>query len=466
MRSRRIPLAAAFLLIGALLLSVAFLRARASANLTRKDGVVVPSYVSKYDLCTWRDLRYLRLLDRFLGDPGTPEKWLLFRQMKKEMYPAIANALDAPVIAETVTTAVSIGEHEASKPIRDLVADCARILHIDPPRVWLKQSPSVDAYVATLEEPHFLVIPSGLLELYEGRPRELRFVVGHELGHLKCDHLGPRRVKEVAEAVKEALKKIDVVGLSAQITPTVGLAFLLSWCREADIGADRAGLLCCQDIDSAQQALVRRLHGLKFDSPWLDPQHKDFDPDRVVAEFEGWENEPLVKLRLFWKLRTASDPFIPDRIAAMRLWQRSGMLQGILARKEKPTEPSILTINEVSLSGLQENDETVNPYCYVYHEGVVLCKLSTATGNPSPMWPDVNQAVDDWQPGQPIFIEVWNSERAWSRPWRQDTLLAEAAIFPQDGQTEYLATMARDLIDRKTTLNSATAKVTVQFKAP
>ena len=42
-------------------------------------------------------------------------------------------------------------------------------------------------------------------------------------------------------------------------------------------------------------------------------------------------------------------------------------------------------------------------------------------------------------------------------------MLAEAAIFPKDGQNKYVVTMERNLTERKTTLRPAMAEVTVQF---
>jgi len=422
----------------------------------------VPSFVEKYDLCTRADLKYLKILDRFFGETAAPEKWLLFRQVKRDMSSVVAAALDASVVANTMTTALSIDGQEAARPIQEMVADCARILHVRAPRVWVKQSPTVNAYVATLEEPHFLVIHSGLLELYEGRPKEMRFILGHELGHLKCGHL---RAQRVGWTIFRQLEKIDNVLIPAgsqQVLPTLGLGCLFSWCREAEISADRAGLLCCQDVVVAQQALMRLLHGLKFDSPWLNPQHKDFDPARVVAEFEKWENEPFVKFHLFLKRFGSSHPFVPQRIAAIHSWYGTGMPQGILARAENPQQPRVLRITKISLSGLHESSEKVNPYCHIYHEGTIAHTLPTVTANPNPIWQDVNHAID-WLPGQPIFIETWSNDRSWTSPWRRSTLLAEAAIFPKDGQNKYVVTMERNLTERKTTLRPAMAEVTVQF---
>ncbi|MDB5350581.1 MAG: hypothetical protein JWN86_1828 [Planctomycetota bacterium] len=48
---------------------------------------------------------------------------------------------------------------------------------------------------------------SGLLNLYAGRPEELKCVVGHELGHVKCGRL---ELKSKAFGVPSAARAIDV----------------------------------------------------------------------------------------------------------------------------------------------------------------------------------------------------------------------------------------------------------------
>ena len=106
------------------------------------------------------------------------------------------------------------------------------------------------------------------------------------------------------------------------LLPSLGMGFFFTWCREAEISADRAGLLCCQDADAARQALLRLLHGLPADSPWIDPKHPEFDPAKVVASFRRWENEPFVKFWLTVRKLGAAHPFIPQRIASLTLWAK------------------------------------------------------------------------------------------------------------------------------------------------
>ena len=66
------------------------------------------------------------------------------------------------------------------------------------------------------------------------------------------------------------------------VLPTLGLGRLYTWCRESEISADRAGLLCCGEPKVAYQAIMRLQHGLNPDSPWIDPEAKDFDPEAVI----------------------------------------------------------------------------------------------------------------------------------------------------------------------------------------
>jgi Zn-dependent protease with chaperone function len=422
------------------------------------DELQYPSYLTRYDITTPGDAVYLHKLDRFLGDPRKPEDWLLFKQIKKEMGKKIAEILDARIITSTVTTAMSIEGQEAGKPIRDIVNDCSRILHMEPPQVWIKQSPLVNAYVTKLEEPHFLVIHSGLLELYEGKPEELRFIIGHELGHLKCEHL---IAGTVGWAILEMLGRLDENAIPQDknmLLPSIGLGFFLSWCRESEISADRAGFLCCQNREIAEQALLRLLHGLQFDSPWLDPVNKAFDPERVVNEFEHWENEPFVKFVLKLQRFGTSHPFIPDRIAALRLWDQKGMLNAIISRKGDAAPSKYLQIKSVSLSGLQEKDEKVNSYCNIFHENQKINQLSTLKNNQNPVWKDINQ-ITEWRPGQPIFMEVWNSKLSLL----PDKIIGEVGIFPIEGQKSYVISLERNVLERKVNLKTPVAQIDLDF---
>jgi Zn-dependent protease with chaperone function len=80
----------------------------------------------------------------------------------------------------------------------------------------------------------FVMLTSRLVEnLTED---ELLFVIGHELGHAIYSH--------------HALPTRAILARARSI-PVVWTLKLMSWSRCAEISADRVGLLCCQDIDTA-----------------------------------------------------------------------------------------------------------------------------------------------------------------------------------------------------------------------
>src|SRR5580700_3237370 len=70
--------------------------------------------------------------------------------------------------------------------IYELVRDGAYILDLpDVPDVYVTQSPLVNAMALGRDKP-FIVITTGMVNLYD--PEELRWVVGHELGHILSGH--------------------------------------------------------------------------------------------------------------------------------------------------------------------------------------------------------------------------------------------------------------------------------------
>jgi Zn-dependent protease with chaperone function len=81
-------------------------------------------------------------------------------------------------------------------------------------------------------------------------PAELRFIIGHELGHVR---LGHTRLNSLVGG----LAGIPASGGAAAM---LALAFL-NWNRACELSADRAGLLACGRLDKAVSALVKLVAG-------------------------------------------------------------------------------------------------------------------------------------------------------------------------------------------------------------
>ena len=97
--------------------------------------------------------------------------------------------------------------------------------------------------------PDIITVSSRVLEVFA--PDELRFVIGHELGHLVFDHF---RIPMPAVAKIE-----DMAG--PMVTRRNALRLYL-WARAAEHSADRAGLVCAGDPEAAARGFFKLASGL------------------------------------------------------------------------------------------------------------------------------------------------------------------------------------------------------------
>ena len=70
--------------------------------------------------------------------------------------------------------------------IQDMAIHAAKILNIPTPTIYINQNPFVNAYTTCVEKP-IIVISSGLIEICDDS--ELFAAIGHEMGHIKCEHV-------------------------------------------------------------------------------------------------------------------------------------------------------------------------------------------------------------------------------------------------------------------------------------
>jgi Zn-dependent protease with chaperone function len=136
-------------------------------------------------------------------------------------------------------------------------------------------------------------------------PRELRFIIGHEMGHIRCHHV---KLMMLLELVKGFLPD------KAQLIFTLPL---LKWSREAEMSADRAGLICCQNLSAAEQALARLATGV--DESTIGRVNIDV----FLRQRERDNMSTVSEIAFFINQLRQSHPFIPDRITDLRLYSES-----------------------------------------------------------------------------------------------------------------------------------------------
>lgn len=130
-----------------------------------------------------------------------------------------------------------------------LVEDTAKVLEIDIiPEIYTKWTYGLNAYTTGYREDTILVLYSGAVDLLPDS--ELKYIVGHEMGHIKSGHV---LYHVMASVISQAMQQMGVLATAAA---PIQLA-LGYWNRMSEFTADRAGLLACQDLDAALCATMK-----------------------------------------------------------------------------------------------------------------------------------------------------------------------------------------------------------------
>ena len=413
-----------------------------------------PTYVTPFDLATRDDLLFGRLVEKLVvGDD--PAEWGILSGVAERLGTWLSDYISAQRIADVITSGMPIEGQPPIRPLDDMVADCARVLHVEKPLVYVRNSPFTTAYATEFSGRGVIVLTSGLVRLYDQHPEELRFVVGHELGHLKCGHV---RTKTAAYGILSAVQSINpaVVPDEYQVVlPTLALGRLFTWSREAEISADRAGLVCCQDANVASQALLRLQHGLGGNESILEGE--GFDPGEVVKQFEQWQSRPFVEFVVKLKETSLEHPFIPERLAALKAWAETGACEQILARTKSPNEQLLIVFNELGVGPVGAEDATVHPYVVAYEGHEALFATTTVKNSLRPKWTNL-QCVRRCTAGQPVYFEIFDDG------WTTDTVIGGFVVYPTKGQTVYSVPILWDWKESTSVSRQGLAEVRVEFR--
>ena len=134
-----------------------------------------------------------------------------------------------------------------------LLERCCEILSLPTPELYLTTNPTLNAYTVGTRRT-CIVLHSELVETMT--LDELTFVVGHELGHIKCSHGLYRLLGDLLIRYWDLLSSvISIPGLGMLRVPM--LLGYWEWFRRAELTCDRAGLLCVQDLETGLRALSK-----------------------------------------------------------------------------------------------------------------------------------------------------------------------------------------------------------------
>lgn len=215
---------------------------------------------------------------------------------------------------------IQVGPRQYST-VYQMFRECVRDLDIYPePSLFISQYPLSNAYALGQERPS-IVLNSGLLDLMS--EAELRSVIAHELGHIKCGHTILTQMALWVITTASTIGEMTF-GLGNLIGSGLIYAFY-EWKRNSELSADRAALLVLDDITPVMQAMMKLAGGsMKY-------QHES-SLQEFIRQSERYEEldqdglNQVYKFLLYNNLAQGvflSHPFLVERIGYIRQWSNS-----------------------------------------------------------------------------------------------------------------------------------------------
>src|SRR5580692_2032166 len=215
-----------------------------------------------------------------------------------------------------LASAVRVSDRQFPQ-IYEMLRDGAYVLDMDKlPELFITQDPTVNAMALGTNDP-FIVINTGTVDLLDAE--ELRFVVGHELGHVLSGHAVYRTMlyNLIKLAARIAWMPIGYIGLRAIIWG------LEEWYRKSELSSDRAGLLAGQDVEAARRALMKTAGGSRLAEMNSDAFHEQAREYDAVPDLR----DSVLKIM---QLQGTTHPFAVVRFAELDHWASNGEYDRIL----------------------------------------------------------------------------------------------------------------------------------------
>ena len=197
---------------------------------------------------------------------------------------------------------LAVGPSGTHVRLHNIVKIAAFRLDVNAPTTYVLSDETPNAFTSGFWGRHWVVIHSKMLELLT--PEELCFVVGHELGHIKREHVTWLILTSPRTAVSLAL-----------LRPAIGLIFN-NWQLKAEFSADRAGLVACRTFETAARALTKITY-------WDGPVDVDAELRAALASHEA---DPLDRVAEL----LGDHPYLKNRLKRLREFDQELRTRGVL----------------------------------------------------------------------------------------------------------------------------------------
>ena len=195
--------------------------------------------------------------------------------------------------------------------IHQYLVDACKILDLDRvPDLYIEWGYQINACTVGAEKP-IIILNSGLIDLCDDE--EIMFIIGHECGHIKSNHMLYHMMAQTINFVIDAIPGGSLVAGGLQYA-------LYYWDRMSEFTADRAGLLCCQNQEAMIRAFIT-MAGLpikEFDNIQTNTflqQSRDFQ----MLDYDG-----MNKVVKFLSIADSTHPWTVMRSSELLKWIDAG----------------------------------------------------------------------------------------------------------------------------------------------
>lgn len=299
---------------------------------------------------------------RARGDRELFDKLMREREVTRAIERFEKEAGDLGARRQLLGTAMRLSP-EMAPDVHQIMESCRTTLGIQlPVETYVYPSPAFNAAAVRPERGLLLVmLSSSLLEAFE--PDELKYVVGHELGHHLFEH------HKIPAGV--------LLGGETPIAPALALE-LFAWQRYAEISSDRAGLACAGGFDPVARGLFKLASGLRGGRIAIRI-------DKFVAQIGDLRTEAEREAKADARARAdwfSTHPFSPLRLRAAELFAQSAIMLpgGTVVDRLEAEVHELMSLMDPSY--LHEKSEAAEAMRRLLFSGAVLVATTQSTPNP------------------------------------------------------------------------------------
>lgn len=218
------------------------------------------------------------------------------------------------------------------RTLYDILRESCEVLDMPEPELYVTSNPFPNAFAGGVERP-YITLRSSMIDTLTDE--QLYHLIGHELGHIKAGHILYFSVARMLLPLLELLGR-RTFGLGDVASIGLMLAFY-EWMRNAELTADRAGLLVAQKLDTSIDANLALTAGPNRLSHEMS-RDAFMDQARAYQDASGWDAVGKVVIFLLMSSQY-THPMPVHRTQELEKWVLSGafdrIMEGDYARVEK-----------------------------------------------------------------------------------------------------------------------------------